>query len=334
MTRQFRVQRGEPLLNIASYAKGGPRASDRLARETVEQVRRTVNRTPDVLVKILPRSSNDLKAVGKHFDYIGREGALVIEGDGREELSGRSGQAISEDWDLDIIDVRRQVKLTATGRQKPPKLVHKMMLSMPPGTPPQKVLTAARKLAREEFSGNHRYAFVLHTDEPHPHVHLVVKAVSELGVRLNIKKATLRDWRSQFASNLRELGVAANATDRAVRGASRSAMKDGIYRASRRGESSFMRARVEDVGKELVGGTAKAEPGKKALYETRADVLRGWKEMSELLVRSGEQELAGQVIRFANGISQPRTERELVRDQLLAIVNAQGKDVKAIERTR
>ena len=28
---------------------------------------------------------------------------------------------------------------------------------------------------------------VLHTDEPHPHVHMVVKAVSEQGVRMNIR---------------------------------------------------------------------------------------------------------------------------------------------------
>src|SRR5581483_4486516 len=35
------------------------------------------------------------------------------------------------------------------------------------------------------------------------------------GVRLNTRKATLRAWRDQFAANLRELGVAANATERA-----------------------------------------------------------------------------------------------------------------------
>jgi len=35
---------------------------------------------------------------------------------------------------------------------------------------------------------------------------MVVKAVSEEGVRLNIKKATLRDWRRQFARHLREQG--------------------------------------------------------------------------------------------------------------------------------
>jgi hypothetical protein len=36
---------------------------------------------------------------------------------------------------------------------------------------------------------------VLHTDQPHPHVHLVVKAMSEQGQRLNIRKATAREWR-------------------------------------------------------------------------------------------------------------------------------------------
>ena len=66
------------------------------------------------------------------------------------------------------------------------------MLSMPTGTPPDKVLAAVRNFAREQFWGQHRYAFALHTDEDHPHVHLVLKAVSEQGVRLNIRKATLR----------------------------------------------------------------------------------------------------------------------------------------------
>jgi type IV secretory pathway VirD2 relaxase len=112
------------------------------------------------------------------------------------------------------------------------------MLSMPPGTPAKGVLEAARNFAREEFALKHRYALVLHTDEPHPHVHLVVKAVSEQGVRLNIKKATLRAWRHEFARHLRQQGIAANATERAVRGETRVHKADGVYRAMLRGDSS------------------------------------------------------------------------------------------------
>src|SRR5271167_4579921 len=85
-------------------------------------------------------------------------------------------------------------------------------------------------------------------------VHLVLTAVSEQGVRLNIKKATLRHWRSEFARNLRLLGVQANATERAVRGETRKAKKDGIYRASLRGDSSHLRAQLEAVAAEQLNG--------------------------------------------------------------------------------
>ena len=109
-------------------------------------------------MKVLPRDSNDLKAVGKHLDYIGRNGKLELETDDGERLSGRIGKALLDDWDLDIDDVRRQATLAATKGRKPPKLVHKLMFSMPPGTPPDKVLGAVRNFAREEFWGQHRYA--------------------------------------------------------------------------------------------------------------------------------------------------------------------------------
>ena len=92
----------------------------------------------------------------------------------------------------------------------------------------------------------------LHTDEADPHVHLVLKAVSEQGVRLNIKKATLRHWRLEFARNLRQLGVEANATERAVRGETRKAKSDGIYRASLRGESTYARAQAEEIAAHLL----------------------------------------------------------------------------------
>lgn len=318
MAKTFRLPKEEPLLNIASYGRGGPRAADRLTPAQIEQIRLTVNRAPEAVVKVLPRSSNDLKGVGKHIDYIGRRGNLELESDDGERLQGRVADALLEDWDLDVDDVRRQGNLAAVSKRTPPKLVHKLMFSMPPGTPPQKVLSAVRNFAREEFYGNHRYAMVLHTDEPHPHVHLVLKAVSEHGVRLNIKKATLRHWRSQFASHLRGLGVAANATERAVRGESRSAKKDGIYRASLRGDSSFLRTRVEAVANDLDNGRTRAEPGKQSVLETRTDVMHGWRSVADKLERSGQLELAAEVARFSQALREPATDRDRIAEALTA----------------
>jgi hypothetical protein len=75
-----------------------------------------------------------------------------------------------------------------------------MWFSMPPGTPPKKVLEAIKNFARKEFALQHRYAIVPHTDEPHLHVHLVVKTVSERGEQLNIKRMMLRHWRHDHST--------------------------------------------------------------------------------------------------------------------------------------
>lgn len=314
--RVFRVREGEPLLDIVSYGRGGPRENGgRLTPAQIEQIRRVVQCVPEVVVKVLPRASNDLKAAGKHLDYISRYGKLELETDDGGRVHGRIGKALLEEWDVDIDDVRRQGELVATKGRKPPKLIHKLMFSMPPGTPPDKVSVAVRNFAREEFWGQHRFALVLHTDEDHPHVHLVLKAVSEQGVRLNIRKATLRHWRSEFAQNLRLLGVSANATERAVRGESRKAMKDGIYRASLRGDSAHIRAQAEAVAAELLESHDRPEPGRRALAETRKRIESGWRLVSAKLAEQGCRDVPN-IERFVNDMPPPWTEREWVANAL------------------
>src|ERR1700693_6211548 len=206
---------GVPLLDIASYARRGPGHRNRLSPAEVQQITRTVRRTPEVMVKVLSRGGQDLGAVRRHLDYLRLrdDGELELETDDGQRLSGKAvSKDLLKDWDLDLEEHRRQSDLDAR-RSRSPKLVHKLMFSMPAGTPSDKVLTAVKNFAREEFGLKHRYAMVLHTDEPHPHVHVVVKATSEQGVRLHIRKATLREWRQGFARYLREEGVAANATE-------------------------------------------------------------------------------------------------------------------------
>lgn len=326
--RTFRIREGQPLLDVVSYGRGGPSESGgRLTPAQLEQIRRTVRRTPEAVVNVLPRASNDLKAVGKHLDYIGRNGDLELETDDGERLSGRIGKDLLDDWDLDLDDVRRQSTLAATNGRQPPKLVHKLMFSMPPGTPPDKVLGAVRNLAREEFRGQHRYTFVLHTDEPHPHVHLVLKAVNEQGVRFNIKKATLRHWRAEFARNLRLLGVPANATERAVRGENRKAKKDGIYRANQRGDSTHVRAQTEAAIAELRKTSSRVEPGKRTLIETRRIIESGWRALADNLAQDGYQNVVRDVQLFIERMPPPRTEKELTAARLLEYARAQEQQI-------
>jgi len=145
---------------------------------------------------------------------------------------------------------------------------------------------------------------------------MVLKAVSEQGVRLNIRKATLRDWRREFARHLRALGVAANATDRGVRGESRSTKVDGIYRAEQRGESRPLRERADAVAAELSRGNLRVEAGRAKLIETRKQVQRGWWAVSDILVAEGRPELAAQARRFAAQMPPPLTDRESIAETM------------------
>lgn len=202
---------------------------------------------------------------------------------------------------------------------------------MPAGTPPQKVLAAVRDFAREEFGLKHRYAMVLHTDEPHPHVHVVVKALSEDGERINIRKATLRHWRQEFARQLRAQGVEANATERSARGQSRAPKLDSIFRAAQRGESSHMAARLHDVARELKAGSLDRS-GAARLQRTRMDVVRGWEAVRDQLLVERRQQLCNEVTRFVNQMPTPRTEKELLAHEMMALARQQRAKDKPLVR--
>jgi hypothetical protein len=309
---------GQPLLDIASYARRGPGRRDRLTPGEIAHILRTVRRVPEVVVKVLSRDSNKFDSVGRHLNYIGRRGELELETDDGDRIKDKDlAYQLMEDCDLDLDEHRRQSHLASVSGRQPPKIVHKLMFSMPPGTPPKGVLAAARNFLREEFGLKHRYAFVLHTDEAHPHVHAVVKAVSEQGIRLNIRKATLREWRREFARHLREQGIEANATERAVRGEIKVNKNDGIFRAELRGASTYMRARVERTASDLEKGSFRPEPGKSRLLETRQEVRDGWLALGWILSGAGQHGVALDIARFVGEMPLPRTEREQIVDKLL-----------------
>ncbi len=304
--------KARPLLDLASFARGGPSDRVQLSAAQIALVDRTVRRVPEVMIKVLPKRSNDLTSVARHLAYIGRGGELAIEADDGQRIHDKDGcDQLLNDWDLDLDESRAGDNfLPLAGRL--PKLVHKIILSMPPGTSAKGVLAAARNFAREEFALKHRYVLVLHTDEAHPHVHLVVKAVSEQGVRLNIRKATLRDWRREFARHLRGHGIEANATERAVRGEYRTPKLDGIYRASQRGDSIFMQKRAEMVAAELQSGALAIESGNSTVTETRQEIDRGWRAVARALARQNQHKLAAQVGDFAERMPNPKTDKEQV----------------------
>jgi hypothetical protein len=166
---------------------------------------------------------------------------------------------------------------------------------MPSPTPPEKVLAGARRFALENFGLQHRYAMVLHTDQQHPHVHMVVKAEGDDGQRLHVDKVMLRQWREDFARMMREQGIAANATPRVARGRNRDKTRDARYLAQRHGKSKTLRSTMTEIAKELHATGTYRDPARPRLNETRRAIVKHWMTIADALETQGEIVLAGEV---------------------------------------
>lgn len=187
---------------------------------------------PEVVIKVICPGSNTLEAIQAHFEDLqnGKQRGLEMDSFSTPVVGKKEARALIDDWDLDLDELYYRQPYLVPRRRNMPKLVHKILFSMPAGTPPGTLLAAVRNFAQEQFADRHRFALALHTDEPHPHVHMVLKATAEGRLyRLNIRKPMLREWRQEFARHLCALGVPAKATRRAGRWRTTPALP-GIFR--------------------------------------------------------------------------------------------------------
>ena len=94
--RSFRVVGDVPFLDIVSHGRGIPEQGQPLSPAQVEQIARTVRRTPEVMVKI-SGGGQSAKAVAAHFNYIGRREFDIETDDGRRLKGKESVNALIED---------------------------------------------------------------------------------------------------------------------------------------------------------------------------------------------------------------------------------------------
>lgn len=323
------------VLQIVSHGRKGRHTPLPLSRADIEAIARTVGNTPEVVVKV-SGGGRTAAAVRAHIDYIDRHGKLELETDeGRTHQDKQLGKWLVDDWNLALS--KGQYRLPRLGEpDRRPKVVHNLVFSMRRGTPPDKLLAATRVFAREHFALRHRYAMVLHTDQDHPHVHVVVKAESEQGERLYIRKATLRQWREDFAACLRAQGVAANATPAASRGRLRDHKKDAIHQRlkqikayqalspeDRKGvrqpaDCRYLRAKVQAVAKAIEAGQPVADMGKSALLRSRQAIIADWSALADTLTLQGETLLASQVRQMISSMPAVVTQNEHIARELRA----------------
>ena len=184
---------GQGLFDIVSHGRGGSEMPGRFSVAQIAHISRTVSRTPEVMVKVTGGGTGR-GAVGAHFGYISRRGALEIETDEGEFIGFPEQQKqLLDGWHLELTAGQYRKQKEGRPAKRPTKLVHNIVLSMPAPTPADKVLAASRKFAREKFA-HHRYAMVLHTDQRNAPARASGRAEGRgrfLGRRLHIDKQRL-----------------------------------------------------------------------------------------------------------------------------------------------
>lgn len=277
------------------------------------RIARMLRRAPEVMVKITGGGKN-AGQVYNHLTYIGRNGNVVLENEDGDRIQGKA--AIKDElggWAID--------SMKGAGRYRQ---TYNIMLSMPKGTPAEKVLDAARQFARERFGSDRPYMLALHTDKSHPHVHICVRTEGiEPGDRLRIQKTDLQAYREHFAEKMTERGVEATATPRPLRGKTRKAQKAGVYRAAKEGRSTVIRSAIQQVENEkrTGGGSASQEqiqPWKARIEKRRAQLIEQYDTAIRQALAKGKVSLAAEIQSFKKALPPIKTQRDIIRERIQA----------------
>lgn len=196
----------------------------------------------------------------------------------------------------------------------------------------------ARRRDPHRRSGPHAdrfdYAFALHTDADHPHVHLEVRALGDHGERLNSKKADLDAWRQAFAQALRDRGVEAEATPRRARGITRKAERGPLRRLRERfeaggsGPARTVRAAYQEAARAAFGNDPQPRPWETELLDRQGKVRGLYLAQARLLTTSADPRdrvLAAKVEAFVRAMPQPDS-RRLALARALRKADEQSRD--------
>lgn len=295
---------------VRTFAQTGLKAGSGLAN-----LKAAAAKKPEVMVKIAKRKSQNskgLQGIKNHISYISRNGELALETQDGEKLQGNQAvKSLMTDWQ----------KLGIRPQSEQREAVN-IVLSMPPGTPPQAVLNAARQFAAEQFE-RHQYVFALHHESerdgepPHPHVHLCVLMRDENGRRMNPRKNDLFEWRVRFAEKLREQGMECAATRRQHRGQSVKGQKAEIrqiiirtLQEERQGTPSenIKRSRIAQANVEAILEALKAQrrpqhPFQEKAQQAKDHITDQYSLISKELYKLGYKIEAKIMKDFANEVS-------------------------------
>lgn len=314
------LERDEEVWRLPNTARGedvrlgGGRRSPPLSPAAKARLARIARGAPEVMVKITGRSRG-IVHLKQHLDYITRNGRLQAElQDGTKVETRADLRALHDDWlAANLLGERRPARESAAQSVG-------IILSMPAGTPPDRVHDAARSWARATLA-EYDWLLVRHDDRDHPHVHLTVRAVGPNGKRLTAGPADLQRWREGFAHELRRLGVEAEATPRKARGIVRKSEVSAVHRIMERGTEPVIARRRRDEAAWTAAGRddRKAAPWEQAVQRRQQGIRAAYLDRADELMASGDADdrrLAADLRAFVAGMPVPLTRQQALAAEL------------------
>jgi hypothetical protein len=317
--RGTRGKKGRAVKALRGARLAHPSATAKPSAAGIRQkLRATVRRVPEVLVKISGsgRNTGGIKAhlayISRTDDHAKREGKELVEFEDEQGMIYRGKKDVQ-----DVMEAWSDGKFGIRKKGKSARESFNIVLSMPPGTHREGFKLSAREFAQEKFS-KHQWVIAAHTDEPHPHAHLCVKAVDFDGFRLNPRKKDLQQWRELFAVRLREHGITANATPRRARGVTKKGLKQVVRRIDAKSRAGLTaQPSRATLGQQmalrgvLTGGQGvPVNPAAAHIAEGRKQTVQAYGQIAQALAQSedtADKRLAVDIAAYVRSMPLPKT---------------------------
>lgn len=260
-------------------------------RKSLSQLENRIDRAFDTETDMDVRGfAHGVEGTARYLTQLTRGGTRMVQSM-RLTRDGRLSEAttlIGHDANLkEARDWKRDL------RSKEQRDVAHIILSAKPGTDREAFVEAARAMLATEFAG-HKYAFALHEDRAHIHVHAVVKMKAQTGERLDPKIQDLQRWRETLAHEARERHIPMEALSRFERSNPPGYKLKDIRRVERGVASESVRRRVDAVRSGSPHIPVREEGRKRA-----SAVLQGWRDIEAIVAsRSFEPALAAGATRL------------------------------------
>ncbi|NRA88161.1 MAG: relaxase/mobilization nuclease domain-containing protein [Rhizobiales bacterium] len=200
------------------YHGSGAGGSNRVGSSRIARQTRAAQGRPSAVFKFVRNGScTDRSSLGRQLEYVGTKSDAIIDPSHRYSDQARLDKN-------DINRITRKWELSWGDNWRTGNLTNHFVMSFPPGTDPNAVENIVTGVCNEMLSSGDRtfeYVAGVHTDEDHPHAHLIINRVGSDGSLFLMRQGTefsYESFKEAIVAHGERHGVYLDASTRFERG--------------------------------------------------------------------------------------------------------------------